>query len=183
MIDNHIANTHLIAYDLAGALFPPTTHPFQNAYHCEVIGCNNSSRVTCVFMTTPKITWLVICETCYVFTIHHIITSWNYADLKQRIMTTRNYKITDTSLHPKVCCRCGVHSLCYTIDGSDTTVCINCYEYAFGHKCRFVNLVLMRVIIINSDVKWIILSTLHRLYMPNYEHIVDQVKQSYDPTQ
>ncbi len=182
-IDDHIARVRKDTTDLTNSLFPQAKRYLKYDCKCVVSGCNNSTGITCTFMSTPIPLWITICKSCYEFAAHRIIDSWNYDDLRRRIISTRNYKIDYLSMMThKICDRCGVHSSCYGVMSVSTAVCINCCECAFGHKCRFVNLVLTRTASVDGDVRRFILLTLHQLYMPNYKHINDQVKVVYERT-
>ncbi len=106
-----------------------------------------------------------ICEHCYIMATDYISNVWSIEELQQRVAITRNLPLYTLMSHG-ICGRCGSYAMYeHVLAKSCLPVCINCYEYAFGDKCRLVIMVMQRMPDVVVDIKRHIATLLHLSFM------------------
>ncbi len=175
IINKHVTITQKDRDVSCTQLFPTLSLTVESTCMVQVQQCQRTDKLV-MFNTQHGTFTFACCQSCYLFSIQHIIRMWNRDALLQRILRARQYRVVDM-VYSGTCNRCGLLSTKRYKLQYAYVICDNCYECAFGNKCMLVIKVISRAI--HADVSYHIAMKLHQLYMPNYNNINEQVKRLF----
>ncbi len=161
---NHISRTQINSLDRETPLFP-TIRTMHKTCICHIDTCWYTAHNMIQFNDDLQSS-VPLCSLCYVSALKRISDSWRYEILQQRIIFTRYFELCSVINSISNCSRCGVFGeYRYVMMKSGLPVCINCYEYSLGDRCRLAIMCLSRTPTIICDVKYHIILLLHRLFI------------------
>ncbi len=170
VVDTYAQHIKDNPHDAELSLFP--TAILNDREFCHLPGC--WFRASIIIVLTDVSEHFPLCRYHHTYVMKRIIGKWSYEELKRRIIITRDFLLyaDPNDGHPDDCHRCGMNTTCpYWIDGSVSSICRNCYEFAFGDMCKFAIMVLHQIPTIIVDVKRRIALLLHLSYIPDYRCI------------